>query len=61
MAITMKNYGIRWTDPDGTPRASAVSYDQSSADHRKTRLEADGATDVEIAETKPGELLKPKA
>ncbi|MFB7244670.1 hypothetical protein ACFCYX_19680 [Streptomyces populi] len=56
----MKNYSLTWTDPDGTPRAAAVSYDQASADDRKARLEAAGATDVEIVETKPGELLNPK-
>jgi hypothetical protein len=56
----MKNYGLTWTDPDGTPRAAAVSYDKASADHRKRRLEADGATDVEVVETKPGELPQPK-
>lgn len=32
MAITMKNYGLRWTGPDGTPQAAGVSYDQASAD-----------------------------
>jgi hypothetical protein len=24
----MTNYGLTWTDPDGTPRASVVSYDK---------------------------------
>jgi len=28
MTITMKNYGLTWTDPDGTKRASAVAYDE---------------------------------
>ncbi|MFJ7963109.1 hypothetical protein [Streptomyces sp. NPDC096324] len=60
MAITITNYGLTWTDPDGTPRASVVSYDQASADDRKARLEAGGATDVEIVETEPGERLQPK-
>jgi hypothetical protein len=57
----MKNYSLTWTDSDGTPRAAAVSYDKPSAEHRKARLEADGATDVEVVETKPGELAQPKA
>jgi hypothetical protein len=57
----MKNYGLTWTDPDGTPRAAAVSYDKPSAETRKQRLEADGCTDVEVVETKPGERLHPKA
>ncbi|MFF4536524.1 hypothetical protein [Streptomyces aureus] len=56
----MKNYGLTWTDPDGTPRASVVSYDKASADDRKARLEAGGATNVEVVETKPGELAQPK-
>ena len=61
MTITMKSYGITWTDPDGTPRAAAVAYDQSSAGDRKAELEKAGATDVEIAPVKPGELPTPKA
>jgi hypothetical protein len=60
MAITMTNYGLTWTDPDGTPRAAAVSYDRGSAEERKGRLEAEGCTDVEIVETKPGELAQPR-
>lgn len=61
MAITMKNFGIRWTDPDGTAQASGVSYDKASAEDRKKRLAAAGATDIEIVEVKPGERLQPKA
>ncbi|UPZ27597.1 hypothetical protein MUK60_07095 [Streptomyces sp. LRE541] len=57
----MKNYGITWTDADGVPHASGVSYDKPSADHRKQRLEEEGATDVKIVETKPGEVLQPQA
>ncbi|KAB1979449.1 hypothetical protein [Streptomyces triticiradicis] len=60
MTITMKNYGLRWTDSDGIPRSAAVSYDEASANGRKKRREADGATDVEIVETEPGELAQPK-
>jgi hypothetical protein len=56
----MKNYGLTWTDTDGTPRASAVSYDKGSADSRKERLEASGCTAVEVVETKPGELAQPR-
>jgi hypothetical protein len=59
MAITMQNFGLAWTDPDGARRASAVSYDRPSADSRKARLEAEGCVDVQIVETKPGELPKP--
>jgi hypothetical protein len=55
----MKNYGLTWTDPDGVPRAAAVSYDKGSADSRKARLEAEGCTAVEVVETKPGERLQP--
>jgi hypothetical protein len=56
----MKNYSLTWADPDGTPRAAAVSYDKASAEHRKQRLEADGCTEVEVVETKPGELAQPR-
>lgn len=57
----MQNYGLTWTDLDGTPRASVVSYDQASAEQRKARLEAAGCTAVEVVETKPGERPQPKA
>ena len=60
MAITMKNYGLTWTDPDGVPRVSVVSYDKSSADGRKERLEGSGCTKVRVVETKPGEVLEPR-
>jgi hypothetical protein len=56
----MTNYGLTWTDPDGVPRAAAVSYDKGSAEVRKARLEGEGCTDVEVVETKPGELAQPK-
>ena len=61
MAITMTNYGLTWTDPDGTPRAASVSYDKASAEQRKQELEAAGCTQVEIVEIKPGELPEPQA
>jgi hypothetical protein len=56
----MKNFSLTWTDPDGTARAAAVSYDKASAETRKARLEAAGCTDVEVVETKPGELPQAK-
>lgn len=56
----MKNYGITWTDADGTRRASGVSYDKPSADDRKKQIEAEvgdaEAAAVDIVEVKPGEL-----
>lgn len=61
MPITMKSFALTWTDADGVPRASAVSYDQASADHRKAELEKAGATSIEIVPIKPGELPEPRA
>ncbi|WP_326790544.1 hypothetical protein [Streptomyces sp. NBC_00151] len=58
MAITMTCHSLTWTDRDGIPQASVVSYDRPSADHRKTRLEGEGCTNAQIVETKPGELPK---
>lgn len=58
--MTMQNFAILWTDPDGTPRASAVAYDKTSAGHRKTELERGGCTEVEIVETAPGTLPEPR-
>lgn len=60
MAITMKNYGLTWTDESGTPRASVTHFDKESAEDRKKKLEADGCTSVKISETKPGEALQPQ-
>ncbi|MGW1616472.1 hypothetical protein ACWCQZ_44920 [Streptomyces sp. NPDC002285] len=37
--ITMQNYALTWTDPDGTPRASAVAYDKTTAEQRQAELE----------------------
>ncbi|MFD4547319.1 hypothetical protein [Streptomyces sp. NPDC058466] len=56
MTISMQNFGLTWTDPDGTPRAAAVSYDKASADRRKAELEGAGCTAVEVVPTQPGEL-----
>ncbi|WP_432130676.1 hypothetical protein [Streptomyces tendae] len=56
MPTTMQSYSFTWTDPDGTPRASAVAYDRISADRRRKELEAAGATDIDEVAVKPGEL-----
>lgn len=56
----MKNYALTWTDPGGTPRASASAYDQPSVNRRKAELEDAGCTDIEIVEVKPGELPEPR-
>lgn len=60
MTIAMKDYGLTWTDTDGTPRASTVAYDKGSAGQRKTELEKSGATNAQIAEVAPGQLLQAK-
>ncbi|MGW7081473.1 hypothetical protein ACWGH2_24690 [Streptomyces sp. NPDC054871] len=31
MAITMTNYALTWTDPQGNRHGSAVGYDEASA------------------------------
>lgn len=54
MAVSMVSYRVRWVQ-DGEPRTSGVSYDLASAEHRQARLEAEGATDIEIFKVKPGE------
>lgn len=56
MAITMRNWVLTWTDPEGRPRRSAVGYDEASAAARKAQLEAQGCTDVVVEETAPGVL-----
>lgn len=56
MPITMQSYSFTWTDPDGTPRASAVAYDRISADRRRKELEKAGATGIDEVAVKPGEL-----
>lgn len=60
MTITMQNYGLTWTDPGGIPRASAVAYDQPSAERQKEALEAGGCSDVEIVPVTPGTLPEPR-
>lgn len=57
---TMQSYSFTWTDPDGTPRASAVAYDRISADRRRAELEQTGGSDIEQVEVKPGELPTPR-
>ncbi|MFH9968540.1 hypothetical protein ACH4PR_45840 [Streptomyces mirabilis] len=39
--------GLTWTDPDGTRRASVVSYDKTSAEQRKQQPEGAGCTNVQ--------------
>ncbi|MFD7705736.1 hypothetical protein [Streptomyces sp. NPDC059786] len=58
---TTTGFAFTWTDPDGTPRASAVSYDEKSADRRQTELEDAGARDIEMVPVGYGELPQPKA
>ncbi|MER5485750.1 hypothetical protein ABT024_21390 [Streptomyces sp. NPDC002812] len=36
------------------PVVSGVRYDQPSAEHRKARLGAEGASDIKIVKVKPG-------
>lgn len=61
MTISMRSFALTWTDADGVPRASAVSYDQASAEQRRDELVAAKATDIEIVPVRPGELPEPKA
>jgi hypothetical protein len=61
MATTMISYGITWTDPDGTLRASAVAYDKTSGERQQQKLRDDGCTDVELVQVRPGHLLEPRA
>ncbi|WP_327591567.1 hypothetical protein [Streptomyces chartreusis] len=61
MTITMQNFGLTWTDPDGTPRASAVAYDKPTAEQRRTELDKAHATNIEIVPVSPGQLPDPKA
>ncbi|MFF0515504.1 hypothetical protein [Streptomyces sp. NPDC004250] len=58
--ISMQNYGLTWTDITGTPRSSAVAYDESSAQDRKADLVNDGCTNVEIVAVRPGKLPEPR-
>lgn len=58
MTSVMQNYGLLWTDPDGTPQASAGRYDKRSAKHRRTELKAVGCTHVEIVPVRPGERVE---
>ena len=60
MTITMQSFALTWTDPDGTPQASAVAYDETSAERRRKELEAAGCTSIEIVPVKPGQLPEPR-
>ncbi|WP_030993769.1 hypothetical protein [Streptomyces sp. NRRL WC-3744] len=55
----MRSYSFTWTDPDGTPRASAVAYDEASAGQRRDELADAGASDIERVDVKPGERELP--
>ncbi|MYW30116.1 hypothetical protein [Streptomyces sp. SID2119] len=59
MPITMQSYALTWTDTNGVRRASGVSYDKPSAEHRKAELEAAKATNVTVVPIRPGELPQP--
>ncbi|MFD5407501.1 hypothetical protein [Streptomyces griseorubiginosus] len=61
MTITMQSFALTWTDADGVPRASAVSYDKRSAEHREAELKDAHATDIVILPIEPGELPEPRA
>jgi hypothetical protein len=56
----MNSYSFTWTDPAGHHRASAVAYDKASADRRRTELENEGCTDIEVVEVDPGRLPEPR-
>lgn len=52
----MINYRVKWVRAsDGKAMASAVNYDQLSAEHRTADLEAEGATNIKIVKVRPGE------
>ena len=53
----MQIYRLTWTKAGRDERqVSAVSYDKASAEHYKTRKQAeDGVSDVQIVPVKPGE------
>ncbi|MGP3777172.1 hypothetical protein ACTWJ8_40690 (plasmid) [Streptomyces sp. SDT5-1] len=57
MAITMENFALKWTDPDGKAHASACAYSAKSAERRKKELEAARCTNVQIIPVEPGEVL----
>lgn len=55
IVIHMKSYWVTWTDTEGRKRVSVVSYNKTSAEHRKEQLEGEGCADVEIVETEPSQ------
>ncbi|NEA48454.1 hypothetical protein [Streptomyces sp. SID10815] len=59
--MTVQHFGFTWTDPDGTPRASAVAYDKTCADQRRDELETADCTQVAIVPVTPGQLAEPRA
>ncbi|MBO7936862.1 hypothetical protein G6W55_16445 [Streptomyces sp. CAI-85] len=59
MSNETKRYGLLWTDPDGTPQASAAGYDKRAAKFRRAELEAVGCTSIEIVQVRYGELPEP--
>ncbi|WJN63072.1 hypothetical protein [Streptomyces phage phiScoe3] len=46
--MAIEFWRLRWIDPEGTPRASAVSYDRTVRDQRIAELMLDGAYDIEF-------------
>lgn len=56
MTITMQNFALTWTDPDGIPCSSAVAYDKPSTGRRKQELEEAGRSDIRIVKTEPSQL-----
>ncbi|MFD7933773.1 hypothetical protein ACFV4T_04405 [Streptomyces sp. NPDC059755] len=53
---TMQNFALTWTTPDGVHRASAVAYDEPTAQELMASLESGECISVEIVVVKPGEL-----
>lgn len=50
----MRNYKLKWTDPNGRQAQSVVSYSETSAEDRRAVLLKQGCTDIEIFEVQPG-------
>lgn len=51
----MKNYRLRYRKTDGAAVTTAAAYSRTVAEERRQELEAEGMTEVEIFEVKPGE------
>ncbi|MFI9155709.1 hypothetical protein [Streptomyces sp. NPDC053367] len=56
MTITMQNYALTWTDSNGTKRASAVAYDEPSAERRRLELATAGASGIAVVPVAVGQL-----